>query len=79
MTIFGSKMAHNWAQWPAWMTPLCQNMLYGIIYQPSMLWCCHSCSTIKITSVNGQYMVKMAIFGLKMAIFGLKMAHKLVH
>ena len=65
MAIFGSDMAHNWAQWPAWMAPLCQNMLYGILYQPSMLWACHGCNNIKITSVNGQYMVKNGHFWLQ--------------
>ena len=67
MAIFGLKMAHKLVPWPSQVPRVGQNMLYGILYQTTMLWCCHSCNTIKITSVNGQYMVKNGHFWPKMA------------
>ena len=72
MAIFGPEMAHKWAQWPPWMTTLGQNMLYGILYQPTMLWSFHFRPTACVLSSKCSQMAK---FGPKCPKWP-KMGHK---
>ena len=47
-----------------------RQMPKSVVWDPIstwMFWACHSYNTIKIASVNGRYMVKVAIIGSEMA------------